>query len=148
MPQSFALPKDKKGMLWDGKQAEACIHGQHVLDALFIKLAKPDKIVKVNGLPENVIPIIGGSKNVEYTFSSDLNEYIHRSQVWILLNFSMTDYTSQGKTRPKNPFDSEVINLTIPVYQEVQLKVELSLCSHFPLTHHMWSFRIFETGTL
>src|SRR5882762_10076309 len=37
--------------------------------------------------------------------SSDLKEYIHRSQVWVLLNFSMTDYTSQGKTRPKNPVD-------------------------------------------
>ena len=46
-----------------------------------------------------------GSKNIECTFSSDLKEYIHRSQVWVLLNFSMTDYTSQGKTRPKNPVD-------------------------------------------
>src|SRR5258708_34722825 len=38
-------------------------------------------------------------------FSSDLKEYISRSQVWILPNFSMTDYTSQGKTRPHNPVD-------------------------------------------
>ena len=54
---------------------------------------------------ENVVPITRGSKNIECTFSSDLKEYIHRSQVWVLLNFSMTDYTSQGKTRPKNPVD-------------------------------------------
>jgi hypothetical protein len=53
------------------------------------------------GLPENVVPIIRGSNNIECIFSSDLKEYIHRSQVWVLLNFSMADYTSQGKTRPK-----------------------------------------------
>ena len=35
----------------------------------------------------------------------DLKEYLHKSEVWVLLNFSMTDYTSQGKTRPKNPVD-------------------------------------------
>jgi hypothetical protein len=84
-----------------GWQAGRCIHGQHVLDTLFIKLDKPAKTVKIDGLPENVVPITRGSKNIECTFSSDLREYIHRSQVWVLLNFSMTDYTSQEKTRPK-----------------------------------------------
>ena len=77
-----------------------------------------------------MVPITRGSKNVDCTFSSELKEYIHRSQVWVLLNFSMTDYTSQGKTRPKN---SEVTNLTTLVCQEVQLQVELLLCSHFLL---------------
>ena len=81
------------------------IHGQHVVNTLFIKLDKSAKIVKINGPPENVVPITRGSKNIECTFSSDLREYIHRSQVWVLLNFSMTDYTSQGKTRPANPVD-------------------------------------------
>src|ERR1700683_2627242 len=88
-----------------GWQAGRGIHGQRVLDKLFIKLDKPAKLVKIDGLPENVVPITRGSKNIECTFSSDLKEYIHRSQVWVLLNFSMTDYTSQGKTRPKNPID-------------------------------------------
>jgi hypothetical protein len=88
-----------------GWQAGRGIHGQRVLDTLFIKLDKPAKTVKIDGLPENVVPITRGSKNIECTFSSDLKEYIHRSQVWVLLNFSMTDYTSQGKTRPKNPVD-------------------------------------------
>jgi len=88
-----------------GWQAGRGIHGQLVLNTLFIKLDKPAKMVKIDGLPENVVPITRGSKNVECVFSSDLKEYIHRSQVWVLLNFSMTDYTSQGKTRPKNPVD-------------------------------------------
>ena len=81
-----------------GWQAGRGIHGQCVLDTLFIKLHKPAKIVKIDGLPENVVPITRGSKKIECTFSSDLKEYIHRSQVWVLPNFSMTDYTSQGKT--------------------------------------------------
>ena len=88
-----------------GWQAGRGIHGQLVLNTLFIKLGKPAKMVKIDGLPENVVPITRGSKNVECVFSSDLKEYIHRSQVWVLLNFSMTDYTSQGKTRPKNLVD-------------------------------------------
>src|SRR6202167_2696649 len=88
-----------------GWQAGRGIHGQHVLDTLFINLDKPAKTVKIDGLPENVVPITRGSKNIECTFSSDLKEYIHRSQAWVLLNFSITDYTSQGKTRPKNPVD-------------------------------------------
>jgi hypothetical protein len=70
-----------------------------------LKNSGPPKIVKIDGLPENVVPITRGSKNVQCTFSSDLKEYIHRRQVWILFNFSMTDYTSQGKTRPKKPVD-------------------------------------------
>src|SRR5882762_9733386 len=88
-----------------GWQAGKGIHGQLVLETLFIKLDKPAKIVQIDGLPENVVPITRGSKNIESTFSSDLKEHLHRSQVWVLPNFSMTDYTSQGKTRPKNPVD-------------------------------------------
>jgi len=88
-----------------GWQAGKGPHGKNILDTLFIKLDQPAKTVNIDGLPENVVPITRGSKNVECIFSSDLKEYIHRSQVWVLPNFSMTDYTSQGKTRPKNPVD-------------------------------------------
>ena len=84
-----------------GWQAGRGIHGQCVLDTLFIKLDKPAKTVKIDGLAENVVPITRGSKNIECTFASDLKEYIHRSQVWVLPNFSMTDYTSQGKPDQK-----------------------------------------------
>ena len=88
-----------------GWQAGIGIHGKNVLNTLFIKLDKPAKIIKIDGLPENVVPITRGSKSIECTFLSDLKEYIHRNQVWVLPNFSITDYTSQGKTRPKNPVD-------------------------------------------
>jgi hypothetical protein len=88
-----------------GWQAGRGIHGQLVLDTLFIKLDKPAKIVKIDGLPENVVPITRGSKNIECTFSSDLKEYHSQKSSMGIANFSMTDYTSQGKTRPKNPVD-------------------------------------------
>src|ERR1700723_2192851 len=88
-----------------GWQAGKGPHGKNILDTIFIKLDQPAKTVTIDGLPKNVVSITRGSKNVECTFSSDLKEYIHRSQVWVLLNFSMTDYTSQGKTRPENPVD-------------------------------------------
>ena len=45
-----------------GSQAGRGIHGQHVSDTFFIKLDKPAKIVKIDGLPENVVPITRGSK--------------------------------------------------------------------------------------
>jgi hypothetical protein len=76
-----------------------------VLDTLFVKLDKPAKSVKIDGLPENVVPIVKSLKTVKCIFPSDLAEHVERSQVWVLPNFSMTDYASQGKTRPFNPVD-------------------------------------------
>ena len=37
-------------------------------------------------------------KKCRVYISSDLKEYIQRTQIWVLPNFSMTDYTSEGKT--------------------------------------------------
>ena len=82
-----------------GWQAGRGIHEQHLLDTLFIKLDTPARTVKIDGLPKIVGPITRGSKNVE------CQEYINRSQVWALLDFSINDYTSQGKIRPKNSVD-------------------------------------------
>ena len=72
---------------------------------LFVKLEKPAKSVKIDGLPENVVPIVKSVKTVKCVFPSDLAEYVNRSQVWVLPNFSMTDYASQGKRRAFNPVD-------------------------------------------
>jgi len=65
----------------------------------------------------------------------DLKEYLHKSEVWVLLNFSMTDYTSQGKTRPKNPVDLSNHRSDQSYYTYLSRGAtasELSLCSHFP----------------
>jgi len=65
--QSFALLKGKRVTSWDGKQAEVYMDNLF-LNTLFIKLDKPAKTVKIDGLPENVVPITRGSKNIECTF--------------------------------------------------------------------------------
>ena len=44
-----------------GWQTGKGIHGQLVLNTLFIKLDNPAKIVKIDGLPKNVVPITRGS---------------------------------------------------------------------------------------
>jgi hypothetical protein len=45
------------------------------------------------------------SQTIECTKKSDQKVKIDREQVCVLPNFSMTDYASQGKTRPYNPVD-------------------------------------------
>ncbi|KAF8225519.1 hypothetical protein L208DRAFT_1305896 [Tricholoma matsutake] len=39
-------------------------HGQLVLDTLFVKLDWPAKTIKIDGLPENVVPLTKLSKSV------------------------------------------------------------------------------------
>lgn len=72
-------------------------YNKPILDTLFVQLDKPAKSIKFDGLPENVVPIIKATKTIKCTYQSELEEYIERQQVWVLLNFSMTDYASQGK---------------------------------------------------
>jgi len=79
--------------------------GQIVLDTLFIKLDCPAKIIKLEGLPENVVPLTRLPKSVLCVTPSEMALKINRSQVPILPNFAMTDYASQGKTRSMNVVD-------------------------------------------
>jgi hypothetical protein len=76
-----------------------------ILDVLFVKLDRPAKTIKLEGLPENVVPLTRATKAVKCTTPSGMEISITRSQVLALPNFSMTDYASQGKTRPINPVD-------------------------------------------
>ena len=78
---------------------------QRVLDTLFVKLKDPPKTIKFDDLPENVVPIPKTSTSIEVSLPNDTTIRIVRSQVEVLLNFSMTDYASQGKTRPYNIVD-------------------------------------------
>jgi hypothetical protein len=85
-----------------GWQAVKGPHGKHVLDTLFVKLDKSAKTINIPGLPKNVVPLVKTSRTIECTLLSDRKEYIQRQQVNVLSNFAMTDYASQGKTRPHN----------------------------------------------
>jgi hypothetical protein len=100
----LCITKGQEGFV-AGWTSHKGVHGKEVLDTLFVKLDKPAKSVKINGLHENVVLIVKSVKCVKCVFPSDLAEYVERNQVWVLPNFSMTDYASQGKTRPFNPVD-------------------------------------------
>jgi hypothetical protein len=90
-----------------GWQSTTGPHGQLVLDTLFVKLERPARIIKVDGLPENIVPLTRITKSIVCVTPSDLALKISCSQVPILPNFAMTDYASQEKTQPIN-----VINLS------------------------------------
>jgi len=79
--------------------------GQRVLDTLFVKLKNPPKTVKLDGLPENVVPITRHTTATMCLLPNDDVISLSREQVLVLPNFAMTDYASQGRTRPQNPVD-------------------------------------------
>ena len=70
-----------------------------------MKLKDLPKMIKFDDLSENVVPIPKTSTSIEMSLPNDAKVRIVRSQVEVLLNFSMTDYSSQGKTRPQNVVD-------------------------------------------
>src|SRR5271168_857427 len=76
--------------------------GQLVLETLYVKLDRPAKNINIDGLPENVVPLMKIKKSVKCTFPNGVSIPVHRSQVQVLPNFAMTVYSSQGKTRPDN----------------------------------------------
>jgi hypothetical protein len=76
-----------------------------MLDTLFVKLVNPPQIVQLDNLPENVVPLTRTITNTQCVLPNDATINISRSQVEVLPNFVMTDYTSQGKMRPFNVVD-------------------------------------------
>ena len=87
---------------WQSKQGP---NGQVMLDTLFVKLKDPPTLVEVPGLPENVVPVYPTTTNIIAALPTDEKFHISRTQVEVLVNFAMTDFASQGKTRPENPAD-------------------------------------------
>ena len=79
-------------------QSACSSQDQLILDTLFIKLTNPPQNVKIDGLSENVVPIVSSSKNVVCQLPDDTEIHISRSQVDVIPNFSMTDFASQGMT--------------------------------------------------
>ena len=79
--------------------------GQVVLDTLFVRLVNPPKTVQIDGLPDNVVPITRHSTATLCSLPNDDQVSLSRDQALVLPNFAMTDYSSQGRTRPDNPVD-------------------------------------------
>ena len=78
---------------------------QTILDVLFIKLKSPPKDVQVQDLPLNVVPLTRSTVSITCILPDGNRVSISRSQIEVLPNFAMTDFASQGKTRPYNPVD-------------------------------------------
>ena len=79
--------------------------GQTVLDTLFVRLKNPPRSIKLDGLPENVVPITRHTTATVCLLPNDDEISLSRDQVLVLPNFAMTDYGAQGRTRPQNPVD-------------------------------------------
>src|ERR1700678_3111244 len=88
-----------------GWQSRIGSSGQPVLDTLFVKLKDPPSHVQVPGLPEGVVPVYPTTTNVRVMLPNDEKYYVARTQVEVLVNFAMTDFASQGKTRLYNVSD-------------------------------------------
>jgi len=76
--------------------------GQAVLDTFFVKLDHPTKTINIEGLPENVVPLMKIIKSVKCKFPNGVSIPVCQTQVHVLPNFAMTVYSSQGKTCPNN----------------------------------------------
>ncbi|KAF5331416.1 hypothetical protein D9611_011867 [Ephemerocybe angulata] len=79
--------------------------GRKYLDVLYVELVNPPHPVNLPHLPKNVVPLTRHTESIEAQLSNDLYIRISRSQIPVLPNFAMTDYSSQGKTRPANVVD-------------------------------------------
>jgi hypothetical protein len=88
-----------------GWQSTVGQHNKQILDVLFVKLTAPPKSVQINGLSENVVPLTKSTVFMTCKLPDGNKVSISRSQVEVLPNFAMTDFASQGKTRPYNPVD-------------------------------------------
>jgi hypothetical protein len=80
-------------------------YDHQILETLFVQLINPPKNVQLADLPINVIPLTKTATNIQCRAQSDQLLQIRRQQVPVLLNFAMTDYASQGKTREYNVVD-------------------------------------------
>ena len=88
-----------------GWQSTIGNQNQNILDVLFIKLISPPKNIQIKGLPINVVPLTRSTVAITCILPDGNKISISRSQVEVLPNFAMTDFASQGKTRPYNPVD-------------------------------------------
>lgn len=81
------------------------VYGVEVLETLFVQLLKPKETINLEGLPTNVVPIRSLEQQITCRLPDDTEISVTRKQVPVITNFAITDYVSQGKTRPFNVID-------------------------------------------
>ncbi|KAJ6513682.1 hypothetical protein C8R47DRAFT_962393 [Mycena vitilis] len=97
----LCLTKGQEGVVvgWDSSTGPA---DQNILETLFVKLNDPPREVQIGDLPVNVVPVPRTVTHLTCLLPDDSLLSILREQVVVLLNFGMTDFTAQGKSRDKN----------------------------------------------
>ena len=78
---------------------------KQALDTLFVKLTAAPIPLQLDGLPENVVPLTHLNRKVKCKLPNGMLLEVNRDQVPVVPNFSMTDFASQGRTRPNNVCD-------------------------------------------
>ncbi|KAI0740368.1 hypothetical protein C8Q76DRAFT_609443 [Earliella scabrosa] len=89
---------------------------KQTLETLFVKLTAAPTTIKLPGLPENVVPISHLSKKVLCKPPNGVELQIVRDQIPVVPNFAMTDFASQGRTRPYNVCDLQNCKTQHSVY--------------------------------
>ena len=87
---------------WTSKKID---DSHRALDILFVKLTANPNPIQFEGLPENIVPITTETINVTCELLDGKKYNIQRTQIPVIPNFAMTDYASQGRTRPFNVVD-------------------------------------------
>ncbi|TFK67657.1 hypothetical protein BDN72DRAFT_770433 [Pluteus cervinus] len=100
----LCMTKGQEGFVYNWISGKGT-KNQDVLYTLFVRLANPPRNIQFEGLPQNVVPIYRTTTRVMVSLPLGPDIPVSRTQVEVLPNFSMTDYSSQGKTRPSNPVD-------------------------------------------
>ncbi|KAH8103155.1 hypothetical protein BXZ70DRAFT_874286, partial [Cristinia sonorae] len=72
------------------------------LETLFVKLTSLPTTIQIEGLPDNVVPIPAEKYTIQCKMPNEQSKTISRQQVYVIPNFAMTDFSSQGRTRPFN----------------------------------------------
>ncbi|KAF9492517.1 hypothetical protein BDN71DRAFT_1347105, partial [Pleurotus eryngii] len=97
----LCMTNGQEGTVYDWVSAVG-VYGQLVLDVLFVELKSPPVSVQFEGLPLNVVPILKTANPTWCELPSGKRMHVSRSQVEVTVNYAMTDFASQGKTRVNN----------------------------------------------
>jgi hypothetical protein len=105
----LCMTKGQEGVVvgWDSSSLPS---GEQVLDTLFARLIDPPRKIQIGDLPDNVVPITRTVTHVTCLLPDDSVLSLLREQVVVLLNFGMTDYTAQGKSRRINVVELSYCN--------------------------------------
>ncbi len=70
-----------------------------------MKLVKSPQTIQLPHLPENDIPVIATPTSIGCILKNNRKLTVNKYQIWLLLNFAITDYYSQGQICEYNIVD-------------------------------------------